>query len=355
MRFHLIMLILMFCLSSTVYCSQPQDESWKEQWKLEWEYRQIILKEKDFSKAEKMIQEIIQKADQAPFAYGLLVKLYRLQNDDEKANTVMNKALKKAGTVEEKRLLYIHWCKAYGSDFVLKLPSSMEDYFRVADSALKTLPKDTILIDNLVNESFSLIGFINGKAPQPQKIKNLEKWLLKRKQQHPKLSIIHYTLGKLYQSFLSDYDAAISAFRKASELEPESKGLFLSLGEALLRGGKPKEAEDILNKALNKKAVQGIDDGVILIEIAEAQLLQRNYDGALRTCKKSKDSVKEKYGPDFKYDEAENLEKILLLHKQKKTDEMVKVLKDYVGQKFPLEKDSRKWEAELLKVLIQKE
>ena len=286
----------------------------------------------DIEKARGIADETCSQARNSPAAAALRAKVHAFERHWTDVDAVMKEALQKASDADDRRRGYVAWARVYVWDIHLDLPPRPADFVRIALAAEEALSGDPKLVEGLAHAARDLLVIRDGQSPAARDVETVSRWLSALAERHPEKGWVHVALGWLNTRFLLNQAAAVASLSRAARLEPDtarSKQIFLDWGEALLRQRDGVEAERVLRLALKKKQIFGIDDGAIMADIALAQVLRGDFQGAAASCDESLAWAQERHGEDFEYETAACLANILRLRSGGEFEEMSKAVGEF--------------------------
>jgi Flp pilus assembly protein TadD len=180
-----------------------------------------LFREQQYARAEAQAEECLRESPQDDGAIEILGLIEAVQGDRERAEALLNRALKLAPENNEYR---------FNMGVFLAKNEQIEVANKVVEPLLSSKPDADL--DNLV-------GYLRLRQRQEREAVS---WFQKALVQAPNSIESEYRLGFSYHS-LGEFDKAISCYRKVLELQPEHFFARLQLGKLLLAEGEYEEAE----------------------------------------------------------------------------------------------------------------
>ena len=312
--FVLFIIFLLQPIFISKICSE--DNEWKEM--VKWESKiDSLIGMKKYEEAIDLAKHLIDTSEDPIMPTVFLGKVFRAQNRHLALNTHMQDLLDSLSAIENKRRACIEWATIY-QDWLTFNMIDIDRFIHTADKCIKYMNNDIQLIEAYSDASTQLYVYHNGKDPCRKKIDKVLEWNLRINKINDNMCWTHKCIGDIYSRDLSDYEQAYIYYEKAFQIESNSdrtKLLLLSWGESCIYDGKYQKAKELLNMALKKKHMAGVDDCVIIGKRGLCEILLNDFNSAQKSIEESIKWAKEKYGDEFKYDYSVRIKNILINRK----------------------------------------
>ena len=240
----------------------------------------------------------------------VLAAVCAAKGDVSESDAIMLRAVGEHKGQSEEVLAWLLWAQVYDGGPPLELAPRAEPFFRTVGKALAAKPGDERLAELFMKRCVFLVQRLQNAGASGQ---DVAAELGALADAHPKSAWLQWMMGNLFTDYLSAPERGLEHLIRAAALLPSNRWIRFELAKALLFARRAKDAEGHFAAALEleQKGTAGPDDGVVLIDLAAAQLAQGKVEQAERTLTRCSAWVTTRLGKGMRFDSLDALRELI--------------------------------------------